>query len=393
MERIWYGKRGLALLFIVLLGLMWSKSSSYTTLGKIYEYLKGQDRETELTLGGLETDFVDSFVQKEMFINLNGAMAKRLSIQGYYSSMGMYVTDDKYIVSSSAETSTDYEYEEVVAFKEYLDEKGINLIYINEPTKYMDDDIFLREFGLKSYSNKNADLFLKRISEAGVNTIDLREEIVQDGLDIRGMFYRTDHHWTTRSGLWAAGKIAEGLNTYCGYEIDTSIYDESNYSFMERKNCWLGEQGRKVAVSYVGLDDHTEIKPNFATSFTFKYGDGMVEGTFDNFVDESVYNSQEDMYHAPSWHYSYICPNVINNNVDYGKVLVLGDSYEYVMLPFLALGVSKIDWLIMRDYGGSLREYIDVGDYDTVLVCYAQFMIGAHDDPQSANYAMFSLNQ
>ncbi len=75
----------------------------------------------------------------------------------------------------------------------------------------MDDGIFLREFGLECYSNKNADLFLKRISEAGVNTIDLREYILQDGLDIRKMFYRTDHHWVTCSGLWAAGKIAEGL--------------------------------------------------------------------------------------------------------------------------------------------------------------------------------------
>lgn len=395
MAYIRYGKRGLAICCILLFAVMWKGSRPYAAAGNFYQCLTGRGREEEaiLTLEELETGFVNTLWQRDAFINLNGVMAKKLGMQGYYGGMGMYVTDDNYIVSASLKTSTDYEYHEILSFKEYLDERGINLIYVNEPTKYVDDGFFLKEFGLESYSNRNADLFLKRIREAGVTAIDLREDIASDGLDIREMFYRTDHHWVTRSGLWAAKKIAEGLNEYCGYEIDTSIYDEANYVFTERKNCWLGEQGRKVSVSYVGLDDHTEIKPGFVTNFTFQYNDGPVRGGFDDFVDESIYEENGDVYHSPSWHYSYACPNVINNNVDYGKVLVLGDSYEHVMLPFLSLGISQLDWLIMRDYGGSLREYIDAGDYDTVLICYAQFMIGAHDDPESANYRMFSLHR
>ena len=66
-------------------------------------------------------------MRKETLINLNGSMAKKLGIQGYYNSMGMYVTDDNYIVYSSPETSTDYEYKEVLAFREYLEEKGLIL--------------------------------------------------------------------------------------------------------------------------------------------------------------------------------------------------------------------------------------------------------------------------
>ena len=90
-------------------------------------------------------------------------------------------------------------------------------------------------------------------------------------------------------------------------------------------------------------------------------------------------------------HYSYDQPNVINHNVEKGKVLVLGDSYEQVVVPFLALGVSELDALILRNYDGDLKEYIEAGDYDTVLICYAQFMIGAHDDPESVNYKMFTF--
>lgn len=83
----------------------------------------------------------------------------------------------------------------------------------------------------------------------------------------------------------------------------------------------------------------------------------------------------------------------MNNNVQYGKVLLLGDSYEQVVEPFLALGVKELDYLILRGTSSdfSLRQYILENHYDTVLVCYAQFMVGAHDNPKSANYKMFTF--
>lgn len=395
-------KKILAALFVLLLAHVWVCSSPYAAMGTMDGFLKqglgfplralGGGAENALpTMEMAEASYADSLWRRDAFLNLNGFMAKALHMRGYYSDIGIYIAGRNYIVSPSPWTSTDYEYDETLSLHGYLAGKGIQLIYVNEPTKYLDDGLFMEEFGLESYSNRNADVFLRRIKEAGVPVVDLREELVRDGMDIYGMFYRTDHHWTTRSGLWAAGKIAESLNKYSGYAIDASVYDESNFSFREWGRCWLGEQGRKVAASYVGLDDYTEIKPKFPTDFSFKEGGALRQGTFDDFVDEDVYNTEADVYQAPSWHYSYLRPNVRNNGVGHGKVLVLGDSFEHVVVPFLSLGVSEVDSLVLRDYAGSLREYIDAGDYDTVLVCYAQFMIGAHDNPQSANYGMFSF--
>lgn len=391
-----YGKKILTLLFILILAMIWIGNDSYAALGKIITSLKQrvleQHEENAVAMDELETEYASSLIQQKFLINLNGMMAKKLNMQGYYSDIGIYVSRDKYIVSAYEQTSTDYEYRQVLAFKDYLDEMGIQLIYVNEPIKYLEDDWIAEQFGIESYGNRNADLFLQRISESGVNVIDLRDKIIEDGLDIFDMFYRTDHHWKTWSGLWAAKKIAEDLNEHFGYSIDLSIYDETNYWFTDWKECWLGEQGRVVAASYVGLDDYTEIKPKFETSMAFKTGAGLVEGNFDGFVDEDIYNTDVDVYDALSWHYSYSMRNVINNNVSYGKILVLGDSYDHVMVPFLSLGVSEIDILSLRHFEGSLKEYIAEGEYDTVLICYAQFMIGAHDDPQSANYKMFAFD-
>lgn len=388
-------KRILSVIFIIFLVLFSLKNSSWVTLEKIINYIAQDPEAQDITMDTIENEYVSSFWKKNDFVNINGLMAHKLKMQGYYSSMGMYVTDDKYIVSSNKKTSTDYEYDQLTSFKEYLDSIGVNLLYVNAPTKYVDDSLFREEFGIETYSNRNADLFLQRISDADITNIDLRQNLEADGLDIKEQFFRTDHHWTPECGLWAAQVISDELNKYCNYNIDTSIYDKSKYTFSEYKECWLGEQGRKLSASYVGLDDYTSIKPNFETNYLIETTEGWKQGTFDDFIDESVYNIENDVYENPSWHYSYNILNSINQNVDAGKVLIVGDSYSNAMKPFLSLGVKEIDTVVLRNYDDtfSLREYVKNGGYDTVIVCYAQFMIGAHDDPSSANYRMFKFDK
>lgn len=63
------------------------------------------------------------------------------------------------------------------------------------------------------------------------------------------------------------------------------------------------------------------------------------------------------------------------------------------MLPFLTLGIQDVTFYVLRDLpdGGSVRKIVEQGDYDTVIMAYAQFMIGAHDNPTNANYKMFTL--
>ncbi len=347
----------------------------------------------KLPLCGSVSEASDSIIDNEplsdVFLGISGAFGSLIDMSGYYNDIGIYIDDDHYMYSPSEETDTGYEVTQTAELKKYLDEKGINLIYINQPTKYLDDGMFVRRFGVMSYSNRNADRFLGRIREAGVNTVDLREYIVSEGLDIRDMFYATDHHWTVETGFWAAEKTAEALNRFAGYDIDLSLYDKSRFRIRKWEKCWIGEQGRKAYSRSLIPDDFTNISPDFPTSFYFK--DLDVTGDFGMFYDESVYDPQSVLSKS-SWHYSYQMSNVVNNNVDKGKILMVCDSYSYVSEPFTALAVHSVDTVILRDTKESLRSIIERGDYDTVLICYAQFMIGAHDDPDSANYRMFDFS-
>ena len=409
-----------AALFVLILAVFFVKTAAWKAFGPLFASLQravpqsqaaAQDNSTAQSdsasqsdpapviskpipsAGEIEADFTANLWKRTDMIDLTGIMAKALRMQGYYSDEDIFITDGGYILDCSAKTTTDYEVEQTVSLRDFLAENGIPLLYVNEPTKYTDDAVFTDAFALESFSNRNMDKFLSRIREAGVNAIDLRDNLREEGLDVRDLFYRTDHHWTVPAGLWASRIMAEGLNEYCGYSIDLSLFDPENFEAREWKACWLGEQGRKAGKTRVGLDDYTELKPKFETNYTFK-GVGMLyDGSFDRFIDEWVFDPARDVYENNSWHHAYNRINCINNDAEKGKLLILGDSFTAVTHCFLSLGIREVDSLILRDHDASfdLRNYILDNGYDAVLVAYAQFMVGGHDNPASSSCRMFTF--
>lgn len=387
-------KTGLAALFLLLLAAGFFANGPRGLLLRTGSLLKGTllGRETA-GVSAIEETMAETLWGRRALLDLNGWMMKTLDMRGYYGDIGIYIEDGDYLVSAYEATTTDYEVEQMTDFRDFLKENGVKLLFVCKPGKYLDDTELLDAFGAESFSNRNADRLVERLRAADIPVVDLRESIRDEGLDVRTLFYRTDHHWTTRAGLWATRLIGEGLNGSCGYAIDTSVWNEENFLLRDWKQCWLGEQGRKVGAAYVGLDDYTEIKPAFSTDYLFHFQGETWEGDFGVFIDENTYDTTRDVYDSPSWHYSYNRTDCVNRNVAEGKVLLLGDSYDFVTVPFLSLGVHALDSLILRYYGDDfdLRQHILDEDYDTVIVCYAPLMIGAHDDPASFNYRMFTF--
>ena len=297
-----------------------------------------------------------------------------------YNDIGIYFINDDYIVTPNPKTTTDYEFNQIKWLSEKLSEDNINLLYVNKPTKYLDDNIF-SDYGFRSYCNENADIFLNRLKESEINYLDLRDEIIKDNLDIYSMFYRTDHHWTVPAGKWGAEKIAKALNQYCNYSIDTYIYNNNYYTFKTTYNAWLGEQGSKFAGSDIKNDDYTIVTPNFATEYLSLNTSTDFSGLFIKDLEAC-------------YHYNYQAKQCTNEKNNQGNILFLGDSFDTITEPFLSLSVHKIDFIILRDYCAAniYEEKIKHQNFDTVIICYASFMIGAHDDPTSGNSRMFTFN-
>lgn len=89
--------------------------------------------------------------------------------------------------------------------------------------------------------------------------------------------------------------------------------------------------------------------------------EGFRQGSLDDYIDESMYDMELDVYEAPSRHYSCAMTDVVNHDASYGKILVPGDFCDHVPVPFLSLGVSEVNVFVLRHFEGSLREYLAAG--------------------------------
>jgi hypothetical protein len=286
------------------------------------------------------------------------------------------ILDDDYMVSYADTADVTARANSLAEFNQFLQGKNISLLYIQAPDKVCEEDAIA---STRNFANRNADDMLAALKQADVPTLDLREEIHRQGLVHHDLFLKTDHHWKPETGLWAAKVIADRLNASFGFNIDTSIYSPENYDYQIEDNN-LGSVGRRATLAAATPEPITFIFPKFKTDLTIR----IPSRNLDERGDFSV------IYYKEFWEYMREEKNAYNKNYYpiyfYGnngltfvrneqaacekKILMLSDSFNRVMSPFLALGVEKMCVLDRRSFTGSVRSLIDQTSPDIVLVLH-----------------------
>lgn len=261
----------------------------------------------------------------------------------------------------------------------HLKSEGISLLYVQLPFKIdrLDNEL---PTGVYDYSNENSDTMLSSLKSRGVATFDLREEIVKDKLDWYSLFFRTDHHWKPETGLWAAGKISEKLNSNYGFNIDMTLLDKSKFSTKIYENWFLGSQGKRVGQYYAGTDNFTLLLPKYKTDFTFtcyRVGGrnftktGSYENTWifkDSLEKIDYFNINTYAVYSGGDYPLSVCTNHLLAGK---KILLLRDSYTNTLAPFLSLAACKeLRTIDPRHFKGSITGYIDEFKPDIVLMLY-----------------------
>lgn len=267
----------------------------------------------------------------------------------------------------------------VTEFSQYCQEHGINFVMILAPSKIARDEVYS---GTVDFSNQNGDAFIAGLKHNGVAYIDLRDELIADDLNQHDMFYRTDHHWTAGSGLWATGKIANFLNDHYGYSADLSLLSATAYDTTTYYHWYLGSRGEKITEVRAALDDFTLYYPKFRTDVHIQVPTLQVDrqGAFPVMYNmkrllASNVNGKEkpystDAYAAYAYGRQAACS--IHNNLkpDGHRMLLIYDSFANVVRPFLALGMEDLDSIDLRQFDGSLKTYIQDTQPDTIGILY-----------------------
>lgn len=357
----------IAVFLVIIIGLGFL---SYRKLTKFYINQEKDYNEWTPDLGSkFETDIASTFFNKFGFVNLNGAVCNALNQP---CMNGVVKLNNGYLLTtlpySSDEVLRTYA-DSTIRFDEYLKNRGTVLVYANTPYTSSKYDPQL-PIGINDYGNDNCDRFLQMLKDAGVDTIDFRETMHDDGIDQYSMMYKTDHHWTTKAGLYAYGVLEDYIVDKTGCDVDERISDIQNYTVTTYKKWHLGSRGQRTGIYYAGIDDFDLIIPNFDTSI--QNGAGTVGNMQDVMINmepltNKDYTSRytyDSVLGGSLGHFTNLdCKNNIN-------VLLITDSFGKAVAPYLAMGFAQIDYVYDADVSGVTPEFIESIDPDVVIMMY-----------------------
>lgn len=230
---------------------------------------------------------------------------------------------------------------------------------------------------INEYGNSNADNFIEALNNRGIKTYDMRPDFWRSGMSQNELFFNTDHHWNIDGAFLATTLLENYLNSNCGFNIDPEYYDKNNYNRKTYKKFFVGSMGRRVGITYGGVDDFTLITPKFKTRYTVYEKENELtktyNGDFNNailvkkYIDPKADISEDRyaVYHGDNAELIFK-----NHFVDSGKILIIKDSFGIPVYSFLSTGVSEIRALDMRLFKGDVLDYALRYKPDIVILMY-----------------------
>ena len=302
---------------------------------------------------------------------------------------GVYKLADGYLTFCYGKSDVRDKAGRVQALNDYCKGVDAKFVYICAPSKVCERDVDF--YGVKDFSNQNADEFLRVLEDSGLSYIDLRECIKKQGVDNRSLFFKTDHHWRPESALWAAREVGMFLNEKFDLDIVVDNFLEEKFRKDNYDRWFLGSQGKRVKLSLAEPDDISFYYTKDCVSLHLQ----IPSRKLDDIGDLSIwYDMTEieplDYYGSnPYAAFGYSNQPIIrghnNGRVPDKKLLLLKDSFGNVFAPFLGLGVRDITVVDLRYFYGSLETLISKERPDVVLVLYNPGMLSERVDSSYNN--------
>lgn len=305
---------------------------------------------------GVEEYFADQFPLRDQW---TGLKARAEQVLGKREFNGVYLCGDALIAK-------------VEPPKDGLEEK--NLSYVSRLAERTELPVYLglipsaaeiwRDRLPRGAESWDQAAFIARAAELeGVEPIDfltaLRDHAGERTWE--GIFYRTDHHWTTLGAYYGYAALMEALGrggevpepeTVRARDLPVSngfqgtLYSQSGIHWLEPDSIefWVEESGLTVT--------------------SWRDGTPKEAGLYD-----WNYLGKKDKYSAFLGGNQPLC--VVKNPEGKGKLLVIRDSYADSLAPFLALRFEEVHLLDPRYYRYSAAKYAEDNGLDAIAVVYS----------------------
>ena len=170
------------------------------------------------------------------------------------------------------------------------------------------------------------------------------------------LFYRTDHHWTSRGAFLGANAILEAM----GLEP----LSRDDFTPQTVSDTFYGTVWSSSGAQWVEPDSIEIFVPEDGLSVQSYRNNALGPATL--YVPEKL--ETKDKYSYFLGGNQPIC--IIGTQTDGPKLLLVRDSYSDCLAPFLTRRFSEIHLIDLRYYHMSLRDYIRENGIDDAVILY-----------------------
>ena len=346
---------GMALWFL------FSPKTDYSSSEKRY-LQKFPDANVEKVLSGefgseFETFFADQFPQRNTWVGLNAYTALA---EGNNGASGVYNCKNGYLINKpvSTDNNLDKNVGAVVDFAKTID--APTTVMLVPSTGYIADDV-LPTFHDKYNDDEDISKISSTLSKEKIGFVDLRERFKSEYKNGSQLYYKTDHHWTTKGAYTGYQELCKALGIT---PIDDSTLKKDSYpdfygTTYSSSGFWLTPPDNiEIWSNPKNSDKNISVKitegANVKTSGSMYFTDHLKE--------DDKYPVFIDGNHALT--------EITNTNAKNGTILLIKDSFSHSLAPFLAENYSKVVLVDLRYYKESVSQFVSAYNPEQVVVLY-----------------------
>lgn len=306
-------------------------------------------------MNDLETYVSDHFAGRLGWIKSKTILETSL---GKRERNGIYILKNRLVEQIS---EPDYESidKSIAAVNKFAGENDVPVFFMIVPTSA---EIYADELPKNAPNPNQRDVinYVYRSFEKGVTTLDVYP--VMESNKFQYIYYRTDHHWTTRGAYLAYAAAGKKMGytplpedkydiEHASDEFQGTFYSKALYDKVEKDTLDIWHPSEGEAAHQVSITAQYGEEPKVYDSMYFR-----------------EYLGVKDKYAA------FLGTNTpivsIKTENEGGKLLILKDSYAHCYAPFLTEHYSEITLVDMRYIAMSYKQLFNPEEYDQVLFLY-----------------------
>lgn len=300
----------------------------------------------------LEAYTADQFIFRDAWIRLK-VQCELLSGKREFN--GVYLGKDKYLMQIPSEPDQEHVQENLEAMNQFAERNDsllVNALIVPNAAYIMQD--YLPKGAPVRDQSKDMEYIQKQL-DAGVSCIDVTKTLKKHVGE--GIYYRTDHHWTSRGAAYAFDAAAKQLG------IDGAVRDYQTYTVTTDFSGTLASRS-----GYHKAEDSIEVYAPEHVDFQYLVSDSDNEEKRPTIYDRSALNGKDQYQIFFGGNHATV--DIMTTNDTKKKLLVFKDSYANCFVPFLLPYYNEIVMIDPRYYYDNVQTVIENKKITDVLFLY-----------------------